>query len=137
MDKTSVNKISGEKALANTPLLTGECPTMHKVAFGRLEVFLGFKQANHYLETAHQGASKILVTPEIDWSWTRILEYFEGVITDQGTRVSRAAEVLTLMNKPGVLGAKTATEILNSGTQAHIVCHGNVALVYLIGENPR
>lgn len=110
---------------------------MNNVAFGRLEVFLDFKQANHYLETANQGSSKILVTNEIDWSWTRILERFEGVITNQGTRVSRAAEVLTLMKKPGALGTKRATEILRSGTQAHIVCHGNVASVYLVSEKPR
>jgi pyruvate,water dikinase len=124
------------KDLITVPCLTGECPTMNKVAFGRLEVFLDFKQANHYLETTNQGSSKILVTTEIDWSWTRILEHFEGVITNQGTRVSRAAEVLTLMNKPAVLGTKRATEILRSGTQAHIVCDGNMALVYLIDEKP-
>jgi phosphoenolpyruvate synthase/pyruvate phosphate dikinase len=136
MDRRSGYRISGVTALANTPFLSGECPTMYKVAFGRLEVFLGFKQAHRYLETAVQGASKILVTPEIDWSWTRILEYFEGVITDQGTRVSRAAEVLTLMNKPGVLGTKKATEILRSGAQVHIVCDGNAGSVYVVNEKP-
>ncbi len=109
---------------------------MNTIVFGRLEVFLDFKQANNYLETVNQGTSKILVTTEIDWSWTRILEHFQGVITNQGTRVSRAAEVLTLMNKPAVLGTKKATEILRSGTQAHIVCDGNVALVYLVHEKP-
>jgi pyruvate,water dikinase len=136
MDKRKTSRQSGKKDLSNIPLLTGECPTMNKVAFGRLQVFLDFKQANHYLETVNQGSSKILVTTEIDWSWTRILEHFQGVITNQGTRVSRAAEVLTLMNKPAVLGTKRATEILRSGTQAHIVCDGNVALVYLVGEKP-
>jgi len=137
MDKRKSNRISAKKDLITIPYLTGECPTMNKVAFGRLEVFLDFKQANNYLETIKQSSSKILVTAEIDWSWTRILERFAGVITNQGTRVSRAAEVLTLMNKPAVLGTKRATEILRSGAQAHIVCDGNVASVYLIGENPR
>ena len=137
MGKHKTNRRPGKKDLANTPFLTGECPTMNKVAFGRLEVFLGFRQANEYLESANQGSSKILVTAEIDWSWTRILEHFEGVITNQGTRVSRAAEVLTLMKKPGVLGTKRATEILRSGTQVHVVCHGNVASVYLVNEKPR
>ena len=137
MGKHKTNGKSGKKDLANTPVLTGECPAMNKVAFGRLEVFLDFRQANLYLETVNQGSSKILVTTEIDWSWTRILERFEGVVTNQGTRVSRAAEVLTLMKKPGVLGTKRATEILRSGTQAHIVCHGNVALVYLVDEKSR
>ena len=136
MDKGKSNRISGKKDLINIPFLTGECPTMNTIAFGRLEVFLDFKQANNYLETVNQGSSKILVTTEIDWSWTRILEHFQGVITNQGTRVSRAAEVLTLMNKPAVLGTKKATEILRSGTQAHIVCDGNVALVYLVHEKP-
>ncbi len=116
------------------PVLTGECPAMDKAAFGKLEILSDFSHAQNYLERLDRDAAKILVTAEIDWSWTRILEHFVGVITDQGTRVSRAAEVLTLMDKPGVLGTKKATEILHSGARAEIVCHGNEALVYLVHE---
>lgn len=137
MGNSKTNRRSGRKDLVNIPVLTGECPTMNKAAFGKLEVLLDFKQANNYLETINEGSSKILVTAGIDWSWTRILEHFEGVITNQGTRVSRAAEVIAMMGKPGVLGTKKATEILHSGTQAQIVCDGNEALVYFVHERPR
>jgi len=136
MDNRKTNRRPEREDLINIPVLTGECPTMNKAAFGKLEVLLDFKQANNYLETinVNEISSKILVTAEIDWSWTRILEHFEGVIANQGTRVSRAAEVIAVMGKPGVLGTKKATEILHSGAQAQIVCDGNEALVYIVHE---
>ena len=115
------------------PEVRGECPTMHRATRGTARVLVDFKKAYSYLETAPAPAAEILVTREIDWSWTRILEWFSGVITDHGTRVSRAAEVLVIMDKPGVLGAKRATEILESGIEVQIVCNGNEARVYCIG----
>ena len=124
----------GKKDFIHIPVVTGECPTMYKAARGRLKVLSGFKEASDYLETKNKNSSEILVTTEIDWSWTRILEHFAGVITNHGTPVSRAAEVLGLMNKLGVLGTQKATETLHSGTQAYIVCDGNEALVYLVRE---
>jgi len=124
----------GNKDFILIPLLTGECPTMNKAAFGNVRILPDFQKAYKYLETRNRNSSEILVATEIDWSWTRILEHFVGVITDRGTRVSRAAEVLGLMNKPGVLGTRNATELLHSGTQAQIVCQGNDASVYLVHE---
>lgn len=135
MSKQKTGK-SGKNGSVHVPSLTGECPTMHKAAFGTLEILLDFKEANNYLETMTESPPKILVTTEIDWSWTRILQYFQGVVTNKGTRVSRAAEVLVIMGKAGVLGSKNATEILPSGGQAHIVCRGNEAFVYVIDEKP-
>ena len=132
MDNRKTNRRPEREDFINIPVLTGECPTMNRAAYGKLEILLGFEQANNYLETINEGSSKILVTAEIDWSWTRILGHFEGVITNQGTRVSRAAEVIGMMGKPGVLGTKKATEILHSGAQAQIVCDGNKALIYLV-----
>ena len=120
--------------VANNPALTGECPTMYKAAFGTLQILSEFKEANKYVETMCERSRKILVTTEIDWSWTRILQHFVGVITNKGTRVSRAAEVLVIMDKPGVLGTKNATEVLHSGSEAQIVCWGNEASVYLVDE---
>jgi len=125
---------SGKKG---DPFLTGECPTMYKAAGGILEILLDFEQANSYVETTGESSRKILVTIEIDWSWTRILQHFVGVITNKGTRVSRAAEVLVIMDKPGVLGTKNATEVLHSGSEAQIVCWGNEASVYLVDEKER
>jgi len=124
----------GNKDFILIAVATGECPTMHKAALGSLRVLSDFELARTYVETNRGNSLEILVTTEIDWSWTRILEHFAGVITNHGTRVSRAAEVLGLMNKPGVLGTQKATEILHSGTQAHIVCDGNEASVYLVHE---
>jgi len=92
-----------------------------------------FREAYRYIETSRERSSEILVTREIDWSWTRILEQFSGVISDHGTRVSRAAEVLVIMDKPGVLGAKRATQLLDSGIEVQIVCYGNQARVYCVG----
>jgi len=135
MNKDKTNRESGNRHLADIPLLTGECPTMNRAALGTLRILLGFEQANNYLETVDQSSSQILVTTEIDWSWTRILAHFEGVITNQGTRVSRAAEVLAIMHKPGVLGTKKGTEVLHSGALARIVCDGNEGLVYLVQED--
>ena len=115
-----------------SPLLTGECPNMHKAALGEATVLLGFAQASAYLETMGKGPPRILVTREIDWSWARIVERFEGVIADRGTRISRGSEVLMIMDKPGVLGAKTATDVLRSGGKVQIVCSGNEAFVHWI-----
>ena len=135
MDSRKMNRRSAKKDPTAIPLLTGGCPTMHKTGLGSLRVLSNFELADKYLETKIKNSSEILVTTEIDWSWTRILEHFTGVITNRGTRVSRAAEVLGLMNKPGVLGTQKATEVLHSGIQAHIVCDGNEALVYLVHES--
>ena len=117
-------------ALRGSPLLTGECPNMHRAALGEATVLLEFAQASAYLETMGKGPSRILVTREIDWSWARIVERFEGVITDRGTRISRGSEVLMIMGKPGVLGTKTATDVLRFGGKVHIVCSGNEAFVH-------
>ena len=114
------------------PLLTGECPNMRRVARGEATVLPDFAQASTYLATMGKGPPRILVTREIDWSWARIAERFEGVITDRGTRISRGSEVLMIMDKPGVLGAKTATEVLRTGDKVHIVCSGNEAFVHCI-----
>ena len=103
---------------------------MHKAALGEATVLLEFAKASAYLETMGKGPPRILVTREIDWSWARIVERFEGVIADRGTRISRGSEVLMIMDKPGVLGAKTATEVLRSGGKVHIVCRGNEAFVH-------
>jgi phosphoenolpyruvate synthase/pyruvate phosphate dikinase len=113
-------------------LLTGECPNMHKAALGEATLLLDFAQASAYLTTMGKGPPRILVTREIDWSWARIIERFEGVIADRGTRISRGSEVLMIMDKPGVLGAKTATEVLRSGFKVQIVCRGNEASVHWI-----
>lgn len=107
---------------------------MYKAAFGTLQILSEFKEANKYAETMCQRSPRILVTTEIDWSWTRILQHFVGVITNKGTRVSRAAEVLVIMDKPGVLGTKNATEVLHSGSEAQIVCRGNEASVHLVDD---
>ncbi|RLB28384.1 MAG: hypothetical protein DRG87_09455 [Deltaproteobacteria bacterium] len=115
-----------------SPLLTGECPNMHKAAIGEAAVLLEFAQASAYLTTMGKGPPRILVTREIDWSWARIAERFVGVITDRGTRISRGSEVLMIMDKPVVLGTKTATEVLRAGDKLHIVCIGNEAFVHWI-----
>jgi phosphoenolpyruvate synthase/pyruvate phosphate dikinase len=115
-----------------SPVLYGECPNMHKAALGEATILLEFAHASAYLASVGKGPPRILVTREIDWSWARIVERFEGVIADRGTRISRGSEVLMIMDKPGVLGAKTATEVLGSGGKVQIVCSGNKAFVHLI-----
>jgi phosphoenolpyruvate synthase/pyruvate phosphate dikinase len=107
---------------------------MRKTAVGTLVVLPDYDRAARYLESAPSPAPGILVTREIDWSWTRIMEHFAGVITDRGTRVSRAAELITIMGKPGVLGTEEATQILPAGTHARIICEGNRAAVYLLSR---
>jgi len=64
----------GNKDFIPVPVVTGECPTMHKAARGKVRVLSHFKEASDYLETKIKNSSEILVTTEIDWSWTRILE---------------------------------------------------------------
>jgi phosphohistidine swiveling domain-containing protein len=105
---------------------------MHKKVVGTLRILLNHDEATRYVETHLPDSPRILVTKEIDWTWTKILEPFEGVIADKGTRVSRGSEVLGIMGKPGVLGADDATSICRSGDRAEIVCRGNQALVYLL-----
>ena len=106
---------------------------MLRATRGTARVLVNFKDASGYIGTSLPVAAEILVTREIDWSWTRILARFSGVITDHGTRVSRAAEVLAIMDKPGVLGTKKATQLLDSGTEVQVICSANEARVYCIG----
>ncbi len=114
------------------PAISGDCPTMYAAALGQLRLLPDFESARTYIETSTRTQPEILVTTEIDWSWTRVLEHFNGVITDRGTRVSRAAEVMVIMNKPGVLGTKRGTKVLQPGSLVQIVCNGNEAMVYLV-----
>jgi phosphoenolpyruvate synthase/pyruvate phosphate dikinase len=110
---------------------------MHKAALGEAIVLLEFAQASVYLATMGKGPPRILVTREIDWSWARIVDRFEGVIADRGTRISRGSEVLMIMGKPGVLGTKKATEKIRSGATVQIVCVGNEAFAYGVHNRPR
>ena len=119
--------------LTPIPEVWGECPNMLRATRGTARVLMDFKEASNYIEITLEPLAEILVTREIDWSWTRMLKRFSGVITDHGTRVSRAAEVLIVMDKPGVLGTKRATHLLESGTEVQVICNGNEARVYCIG----
>ncbi|MFX1512948.1 MAG: PEP-utilizing enzyme [Promethearchaeota archaeon] len=114
--------------------LIGVCPNMNKAASGYSVILIDLEQANYYVKTINITKSLILVTSQIDWTWTRVLEHFKGVITDHGTRVSRAAEVLALMTLPGALGTENATKVLRSGDQVQIVCKGNKTHVYVSSE---
>ena len=132
MGSDSHLKSDGQKKLRNIPQLTGECPTMQKAAYGIVWVLEDYEKAGSFVENMERDSPWILVTREFDWSWTRILENFAGVISDDGTRVSRASEVLGMMGKPGVLGTGNATEILRSGARALILCEGSKGYVYLV-----
>ncbi|MFX0206368.1 MAG: PEP-utilizing enzyme [Candidatus Hodarchaeota archaeon] len=111
--------------------LVGECPSMNKTVSGKLIILSNLEEATTYITTMKINSSKILVTHQIDWTWTRVLKHFVGCITNHGTRVSRAAEVLAIMMLPGALGTKNATTILQPEVFAQIICKGNQAQVYI------
>ena len=112
-------------------ILTGECHNMEKTTTGVVYVWETFEKANKNLENLGDDVDKILVTEYIDWTWTHVLEHFQGVVTDHGTRVSRAAEVIALMMLAGALGTRDATKILKTGQKVKIICTGNDAKVFL------
>ncbi len=127
----SLSSSLGEINLMMELKLVGECPNMNKTVSGELIILFNLEQANKYIKTMDNNSAKILVTRKIDWTWTRILKHFEGCITDHGTRVSRAAEVLAIMMLPGALGTRNATKFLQSKNFAQIICIGNEARVFI------
>ena len=77
-------------------------------------------------------SSRILVCPQLDWSWSDVANNVKGVVTDHGTRVSRGSEVSGIVQVAAVLGTRIATLKIKDGDYIKIICEGNdaVAKVY-------
>ena len=71
---------------------------------------------------------RILICPNLDWSWSDVANEVAGVVADHGTRVSRGSEVSGIVQIAAVLGVKEATRLINEGDFIEIICEGNEAL---------
>lgn len=71
---------------------------------------------------------RILICPQLDWSWSDIANKVAGVVTDHGTRVSRGSEVSGIVQVAAVLGTRVATSKIKNGDFVKIICEGNEAL---------
>jgi len=91
------------------------------------------EEARQKLEAFTQSKnSRILVCPQLDWSWSDVANNVKGVVTDHGTRVSRGSEVSGIVQVAAVLGTRIATSKIKDGDYIKIICEGNdaVAKVY-------
>ena len=88
--------------------------------------------ARDRLATFQEKKIRILVCPELDWSWSDVANNVNGVVTDHGTRVSRGSEVSGIVQVAAVLGTRVATSKIKDGDYIRIICEGNdaVAKVY-------
>jgi phosphoenolpyruvate synthase/pyruvate phosphate dikinase len=91
------------------------------------------EEARLRLEAFKQSkTSRIMICPQLDWSWSDVANNVAGVVTDHGTRVSRGSEVSGIVQVAAVLGTRTATSKIRDGDYIKIICEGNdaVAKVY-------
>ena len=91
------------------------------------------EEARSSLEAFRQSKTpRILVCPQLDWSWSDVANNVNGVVTDHGTRVSRGSEVSGIVQVAAVLGTRVATSKIKDGDYIRIICEGNdaVAKVY-------
>ncbi|MFX0205741.1 MAG: PEP-utilizing enzyme [Candidatus Hodarchaeota archaeon] len=84
--------------------------------------------ARNRIATFRDEISRVLVCPNIDWSWSDVVNAVAGVVTDHGTRVSRGSEVSGIVQVPAVLGTNNATLKIQEGDFIEIFCEGNEAI---------
>lgn len=73
----------------------------------------------------------ILVTGRTDPDWVPIMTRAAGIITDHGGRTSHAAIVSRELGLPAIVGAETATEVLEDGQAVTLSCaSGDEGVVY-------
>ncbi len=79
----------------------------------------------------------VLFCPEVDWSWSHVTQIqgnlnenkVKGIIAEHGTRVSRGAELASLIQMAAVLGVGTKIKRhLSNGSYVKIICEGNYAV---------
>lgn len=119
----------------NTPkiILSGWAPFQSSQSEGFAFIAMTPIAARDRLATFREKKSRILVCPELDWSWSDITNEVAGVVADHGTRVSRGSEVSGIVQVPAVLGTKIATCKINDGDFIIILCEGTEAIAKVYG----
>ena len=93
------------------------------------------EEARLSLEAFNQRKTpRILICPQLDWSWSDVANNVEGVVTDHGTRVSRGSEVTGIVQVAAVLGTRIATSKIKNGDYIKIICEGNDAVAKVYGK---
>jgi len=74
---------------------------------------------------------EILVTEMTDPDWEPIMKHASGIVTNAGGRTCHAAIVSRELGIPAIVGTRTGTEMVKTGTLATISCaEGEVGFVY-------
>jgi phosphoenolpyruvate synthase/pyruvate phosphate dikinase len=93
-------------------------------------------EARSRLEAFSQSQTpRILVCPQLDWSWSDVANSVQGVVTNHGTRVSRGSEVSGIVQVAAVLGTRIATSKIKDGDYIRIICEGNDAVAKVYRKN--
>ena len=94
------------------------------------------EEARMRLENFEQKKTpRIMICPQLDWSWSDIANKVAGVVTDHGTRVSRGSEVSGIVQVAAVLGTRVATSKIKDGDYVEIICEGNEAIARVYHNN--
>lgn len=73
----------------------------------------------------------ILVTTATDPDWVPIMKRAAAIVTDHGGRTSHAAIVSRELGLPAIVGAETATQVLQAGQKITVSCaEGDEGFVY-------
>lgn len=116
--------------------LEGWSPWQNRRDSGYLLIVDSPAEAQKYLTNINTNEI-ILFCPEVDWSWSHVTQIqgtsnenkVKGLIAEHGTRVSRGAELASLIQMAAVLGVGTKIKRhLSNGLFTKIVCEGNYAI---------
>ncbi|MFX0052673.1 MAG: PEP-utilizing enzyme [Candidatus Hodarchaeota archaeon] len=108
-------------------------------SFTRTEgiAFIAFapSEARNQIATFKDEKPRVLVCPNLDWSWSDVANAVAGVVTDHGTRVSRGSEVSGIVQVPAVLGTNNATTRIQDGDFIEIFCERNEAIAKVYSKS--
>lgn len=105
-------------------LVTG-APVGTKIGIGKAHVILDAKQISQFK------AGEVLVTDMTDPDWEPIMKIASAIVTNRGGRTCHAAIIARELGIPAIVGSKTATKNIKTGTDVTVDCsEGSVGAVY-------
>ncbi len=96
-----------------------------KIGQGPVRVVKSVQYLHHFNE------GEVLVTDKTDPDWEPIMKKAAAIITNRGGRTCHAAIVSRELGLPAIVGAETATEVLQDGQAVTVSCaEGDTGFIY-------
>lgn len=122
--RTAAAEIFRLKEKPGAPLVSGQA-VGEKIGTGRVRVVLDTAG----LATVEAG--DVLVAEMTDPDWEPVMKRVAAIVTDQGGRTAHAAIVSRELGLPCIVGAGTATSVLQTGAEVTVSCaEGSEGHVY-------